>query len=75
MEKLSEAEVASSNPNNGYVNASAYNQLLVFYKAVRHSAGHIECPACDATRDAIVASTKVPRTRRKTALKLVKNSR
>jgi hypothetical protein len=72
MEKLSETEIASANPDDVYVKASAYDQLLVFYKAVPHSVGHIDCPACDATRDAIVASTKVPRTRRKTALKLVK---
>ena len=72
MEKLSEAEIASANPDDVYVKASAYDQLLVFYKGVRHSPGHIDCPACDATRDVILASVKVTRTRRKTALKLVK---
>ena len=72
MEKLSEADIASANPDDVYVKGSAYDQLLLFYKAFPHSPGHINCPACDATRDAIVASTKVPRTSRKTALKLVK---
>jgi hypothetical protein len=68
IEKLSEADIASANPDDVYVKASAYDELMVFYKAVPHSVGHINCPACDATRDAIVASTKVPRTRRKLTL-------
>jgi len=66
MEKLSEAEIASANANDVYVKASAYDQLLVFYRAVRHSTGHIDCPACDAMRDATMANPKAPRSRRKT---------
>jgi hypothetical protein len=72
MEKVSKAEIASTDPDDVYVRVSAYDQLMVFYKPVPHSPGHINCPACHATRDAILAGTKVPRTRRKTALKLVK---
>ena len=40
-----------------YVEASAYDQLLAFYKAVPHSPGHVNCPKCDATRDVILAGT------------------
>ena len=67
MEKLSETEIASSNPDDVYVKASAYDQLLVFYKAVPHSSGHVDCPACDATRDVILAGPLPRRTRRRKA--------
>lgn len=42
MEKLSEAEIASAKADDVYVKASAYDQLVVFYRAVRHSPGHID---------------------------------
>jgi hypothetical protein len=67
VEQLSKEEIASANPDDVYVTASAYNQLLAFYKAVPHSAGHIDCPRCYATREAILAEPIPRRTRRRKA--------
>jgi hypothetical protein len=55
-----------------YVEADAYDQLLAFYKAVPHSPGHVDCPKCDATRDAILAGPIPARRRRRRSLSLVK---